>query len=80
VARLSGCGKAALIGRACDIDWGFLAGARRLGLTASASAPEALVDEVVAACRRRYEVAIEEVAVTREDMRFNLPRALLSVA
>jgi 4-hydroxy-3-methylbut-2-en-1-yl diphosphate reductase len=80
VARQSGCGKAALIGRACDIDWGFLAGARQLGLTAGASAPEALVEEVVEACRRRYEVAIEEVAVTREDMRFNLPRALLSVA
>jgi len=80
VARQSGCGKAALIGRAGDIDWGFLAGARRLGLTAGASAPETLVEEVVEACRCRYEVAIEEVAVTREDMRFNLPRALLSVA
>jgi 4-hydroxy-3-methylbut-2-en-1-yl diphosphate reductase len=80
VARQSGCERAALIGRARDIDWEFLGGARRLGLTAGASAPEALVEEVVEACRGRFEVAIEEVVVTREEVRFNLPRALLSVA
>jgi 4-hydroxy-3-methylbut-2-en-1-yl diphosphate reductase len=80
VARQSGCDKAALIGRAAEIDWSFLAGAARLGLTAGASAPEALVEEVVEACRDRYDVALEEVAVTREEVRFNLPRALLSVA
>lgn len=76
VAQKSGCQKAALIGRACDIDWTFLAGIERLGLTAGASAPESLVQEVVEACRWRYEVTIEEVAVTREEMRFNLPRLL----
>ncbi len=76
VAQKSGCRKAALIGRACDIDWAFLSGCERLGLTAGASAPEALVEEVVEACRWRYEVAIEEVAVTREEVRFNLPRLL----
>ena len=78
VARQSGCRAAALIARAQDIDWRFLEGARRLGLTASASAPEILVEEVVAACRERYEVAIEEVIVTREEVRFNLPRALIA--
>ncbi|MGO8915637.1 MAG: 4-hydroxy-3-methylbut-2-enyl diphosphate reductase [Stellaceae bacterium] len=76
VAQKSGCRQAALIARARDIDWAFLAGAERLGLTAGASAPEALVEEVVEACRGRYEVAIEDVAVTREDVRFNLPRLL----
>ncbi|HWI29553.1 MAG TPA: 4-hydroxy-3-methylbut-2-enyl diphosphate reductase [Stellaceae bacterium] len=76
VARQSGCARAALIARADDIDWRFLAGAERLGLTAGASAPEALVEEVVEACRERFEVAIEEVEVTREEVRFNLPRAL----
>jgi 4-hydroxy-3-methylbut-2-en-1-yl diphosphate reductase len=76
VAQKSGCRMTALIGRACDIDWAFVAGIERLGLTASASAPEALVEEVVEACRWRYEVAIEEVAVTREEVRFNLPRLL----
>ena len=76
VAQRSGCRKAALIGRARDIDWAFVDGAERLGLTAGASAPEALVEEVVEACRRRYDVTIEEVAVTREEVRFNLPRIL----
>jgi 4-hydroxy-3-methylbut-2-enyl diphosphate reductase len=76
VARQSGCRAAALIGRARDIDWNFLSGVRRLGLTAGASAPEELVEEVVEACRRRYEVEIEEVAITREEVRFNLPHAL----
>jgi 4-hydroxy-3-methylbut-2-enyl diphosphate reductase len=80
VARQSGCDRVALIARARDVDWRFLAGAERLGLTAGASAPEELVTEVVEACRRRFEVTIEEVEVTREEVRFNLPRTLLSVA
>jgi 4-hydroxy-3-methylbut-2-enyl diphosphate reductase len=80
VAQNSGCGKAALIARAHDIDWAFLAGAACLGLTAGASTPEALVDEVVDACRGRYEVAVEEIAITREDVRFNLPRALAAMS
>ncbi len=78
VARQSGCPEAALIGRAADIDWHFLDTARRLGLTAGASAPEVLVEEVVEACRERFDVAIEEVVVTREEVRFNLPRALIA--
>jgi 4-hydroxy-3-methylbut-2-enyl diphosphate reductase len=76
VARRNGCPSAALIGRARDIDWGFLHGAHCLGLTAGASAPEILVEEVVDACRHRYRVTIEEIAVTREGVTFNLPRAL----
>jgi 4-hydroxy-3-methylbut-2-en-1-yl diphosphate reductase len=78
VAQQSGCRRAALIARAEDIDWRFVEGARRLGLTASASAPEILVEEVVAACRERYDVTIEDVTVTREEVRFNLPRALIA--
>jgi 4-hydroxy-3-methylbut-2-enyl diphosphate reductase len=78
VAQQSGCRRAGLIARAEDIDWRFVEGARRLGLTASASAPEILVEEVVAACRERYDVTIEDVTVTREEVRFNLPRALIA--
>jgi 4-hydroxy-3-methylbut-2-en-1-yl diphosphate reductase len=78
VARRSGCPSAALIGGARDIDWRFLDGARRLGITAGASAPESLVEEVVTACRERFAVALEEVTVTREDLYFNLPRALIA--
>ena len=78
VAQRSGCPEAALIARAGDIDWRLLSGVERLGLTAGASAPESLVEEVVEACRRRYDVSIEEIVLTREDVRFNLPRALIA--
>jgi len=76
VARRAGAKYAALIGGAADIDWAALAGARTVGLSAGASAPEVLVEQVIAAFRARYAVAVEEVAVTREDVEFKLPRAL----
>ncbi|MGQ0665056.1 MAG: 4-hydroxy-3-methylbut-2-enyl diphosphate reductase [Pseudomonadota bacterium] len=76
VAKSAGCARAALVRRAGDIDWRLLDGVDRLGLTAGASAPEVLVQEVIAACRQRYEVAVEEVVVTQEDVRFKLPRGL----
>jgi 4-hydroxy-3-methylbut-2-enyl diphosphate reductase len=76
VAKSAGCPDAFLVQRASEIDWARLAGVARLGITAGASAPETLVAEVVDACRARYEVAIEEVEVTAENVRFKLPRAL----
>lgn len=76
VARRNGCPKATLIRRASKIDWASLAGVRRLGITAGASAPEILVEEVIAACRARFSVLIERVTVSEETIGFNLPRAL----
>jgi len=76
VARKLGCGKAMLVQRAADIDWPQLEGVRALGVTAGASAPDVLVEEVIAACRERYDVVMEEVTVTSEDVQFKLPRAL----
>jgi 4-hydroxy-3-methylbut-2-enyl diphosphate reductase len=76
VATGAGCPRAMLIQRASDIDWTMLAQARTLGITAGASAPETLVDEVIEAARTRYEVELAELVVTREDVHFNLPRAL----
>ncbi len=76
VARQSGCEQAMLVARARDIDWDFITGAKCLGITAGASAPEILVEEVVAACRERFDVTVEEMSVIQEDVRFNLPRAL----
>jgi len=49
-----------------------------LGLTAGASAPEDLVQGVITACGARFDVAVEEVTVTREDVVFKLPRVLAS--
>jgi 4-hydroxy-3-methylbut-2-enyl diphosphate reductase len=76
VARKLGCRTAILLPRAGELDWGVLAGVRRLGITAGASAPEVLVEEVIAACRERYDVTIEQVTVTSEDVQFKLPRVL----
>ena len=76
VAQKLGCERAMLVQRADDIDWERLAGSRRLGITAGASAPEVLVEEVIAACRERFEVTIREVTVTNENVQFKLPRVL----
>ncbi len=76
VAALSGCARALLVQRAADIDWSSLEGVRRLGLTAGASAPEILVQDVIEACRARFDVTLEEVTVTLEEVSFSLPRVL----
>jgi len=76
VAARGGCAKALLVQRAAEIDWEALAGVRKLGLTAGASAPEILVDEVVEAARARFDVTIEEVSVTEETVFFKLPTIL----
>jgi 4-hydroxy-3-methylbut-2-enyl diphosphate reductase len=78
VATNYGCRKSRLVQRAADMDWDWLAGARRLGITAGASAPETLVDELIAACRERYDVSVEEVRTTEESVVFKLPRALVA--
>jgi len=78
VALRAGAKRSALIQCAADIDWAALEGVATVGLSAGASAPEILTDEVIAAFRERYDVTFEEEAVTREDVVFNLPRALAS--
>jgi 4-hydroxy-3-methylbut-2-enyl diphosphate reductase len=78
VAASYGCGKAKLVQRAADMDWAWLGDAQRLGITAGASAPELLVEELIAACRERYDVAIEEVRTTHESVVFKLPRELVA--
>lgn len=76
VALNYGCAKATLIQRAVDIDWDWLNGVQTLGLTAGASAPEVLVEEVIAACKTRFDVTVEEVRIREEDVEFKLPRVL----
>ncbi len=76
VAEVHGCPKAWLIQRAADIDWAGLEGVRVLGLTAGASAPEVLVDEVIAALRERFTVTVEEVVTKQENVVFNVPKIL----
>ena len=78
VAASQGCRKARLVQGAADMDWTWLEDVRRLGITAGASAPESLVDELVGACRERYEVTVEEVRTMEENVVFKLPRALVA--
>ncbi|MGZ9097104.1 MAG: 4-hydroxy-3-methylbut-2-enyl diphosphate reductase [Micavibrio sp.] len=76
VAQTSGCQKAALIQRASDIDWHLFDGVKTLGLTAGASAPDVLVEEVIDACRERFDVRVEEMRITEENVIFKVPRIL----
>ena len=76
VAKVYGCARALLVQRAAEIDWAWLDGVQTLGLTAGASAPEVLVDEVINAARERFNVTVEEVAITQENVVFNIPRIL----
>lgn len=76
VAKTSGCANAVLVQRAREMDWSKLEALRTVGITAGASAPERIVQEVIDAFAERYDVKIEEVVTTTEDIRFRLPRVL----
>lgn len=76
VAERSGCPYAALVQRASDIDWQALGKPAAVGLTAGASAPDVLVEEVIDAFRQHFSVTVEETSVRRESVQFKLPRAL----
>ncbi|MCH8858405.1 MAG: 4-hydroxy-3-methylbut-2-enyl diphosphate reductase [Proteobacteria bacterium] len=76
VARKAGTRHASLIEGPGAIDWVLLAGVKTVGLSAGASAPEKLVQDVIEAFRERYTLTLEEVIVTHEDVEFKLPRVL----
>jgi len=65
-----------LIARAAALDWAWFDGVGSVGITAGASAPEVLVQELLALLGTRYRLEIEEVASAVEDVVFKLPRAL----
>jgi 4-hydroxy-3-methylbut-2-enyl diphosphate reductase len=76
VAERSLCPHAALVQGPGDIDWNVFGAITRLGITAGASAPEVLVEEIIAAFAERYNVSVETVSAADEDVFFPLPRAL----
>jgi 4-hydroxy-3-methylbut-2-enyl diphosphate reductase len=76
VAVKAGCPYAQLVQRATDIDWRALEGISSLGVTAGASAPEVLIDEVIDAVRARYDVTLERVTTAEETVEFKVPRVL----
>jgi len=73
VARAAGCPRATLVQNAREMDWRLLDGVRAVAISAGASAPEDLVDELIAACRQRFTVSLEEVELVREDVSFRTP-------
>jgi len=76
VAERAGCSAAALVQRAEDIDWSRFGGISSLAITAGASAPEVLVEEIIDAFAARYAIAVETVATAEESVFFPLPRDL----
>jgi 4-hydroxy-3-methylbut-2-en-1-yl diphosphate reductase len=76
VAEKAGCPQAMLVQRAADIPWAAFEGIKTLGVTAGASAPEVLVNEIVDAFRARFNVTIEPVVTAVENTVFHVPRAL----
>lgn len=74
VGQKEGVKASYLIDDASKIDWAWFDGVKTLALTAGASAPENLVAEVIEACKKRFEVHLEELEVLREDVTFKLPR------
>ena len=76
VGRAAGCPYAQLVQRAVDIDWRALDGISTVGITAGASAPDVLVNEVIDAFRARFDVTVELVETAREAVEFKVPRVL----
>lgn len=76
VAERAGCRVAMMVERARDLDWDMIGDARAIGITAGASAPEILVQELIDAFRTRHAVEIVNVDGAEEGISFKLPRVL----
>jgi 4-hydroxy-3-methylbut-2-en-1-yl diphosphate reductase len=76
VGARAGCAYAQLVQRASDIDWRSLDGITSVGITAGASAPEVLINEVIDAFRQHYDVTVELVETAEENVEFKVPRVL----
>lgn len=80
VGARAGCPYAQLVQRAADIDWRALEGITTMGITAGASAPEVLINEVVDAFRDHYDVTTQFVETAVENVEFKVPRVLRGTA
>jgi 4-hydroxy-3-methylbut-2-enyl diphosphate reductase len=76
VGSKAGCSYSQLVQRAPDIDWRALEGISSVGITAGASAPEELINEVIDAFRDRFDVTQEMVETAVENVEFKVPRVL----
>lgn len=76
VGANAGCGYSQLVQRATNIDWRALDGISSIGITAGASAPELLVQEVIDALAERYELDVQVLETAQENVEFKVPRVL----
>lgn len=76
VGERHGTPRSMLVQRAANLDWSTLRGLSTIGITAGASAPELLVNEIVDAFRAHYDVTVETVTLREENVSFKLPREL----
>jgi len=76
VGAKEGCKYAQLVQRANDIDWNALGDFQNIGITAGASAPEVLVNEVIDAFRAKGDIEVEIVETAQENVNFKVPRVL----
>ena len=76
VAKKAGCENSQMVQRAAEINWNSLMNIKSVGITAGASAPEILVNEVVDALKERFEVRTHLVETATESVNFKVPRIL----
>ena len=76
VAKKAGCENSQMVQRAAEINWNSLMNIKSVGITAGASAPEILVNEVVDALKERFEVKTHLVETATESVNFKVPRIL----
>ena len=76
VGKKAGCEYSQLVQRATEIDFRALEGIESLGITAGASAPEILINEVVESFKEKYLVRLETVETAVENINFKVPRVL----
>ena len=76
VAKKAGCKNSQLVQRATEINWDKLMDIKSIGITAGASAPEILINEVIEALKERFEVKTNIVETATENVNFKVPRIL----
>ena len=76
VAHRAGCPQALLVQSAAEVPLSHFEDKQAVGVTAGASAPEILVDQVIEAIKKVYNVDVQTVMTTNEDISFNIPREL----
>ena len=76
VGKKAGCQYSQLIDSVYDIDWRSISGSKSIGLTAGASAPEILINQVIEEFKKRYKATIEFIEITKEDIHFKIPGSI----